>query len=216
MIYLGDMVNAVADRIRPPSHRTKIWKRQRRKAVGLLVRAAGEGQLTPRWPGGSSPPSWYWNSLTAEKTVDLGVFCGPENDAWKPYLYAPMFVGRVEFDRWLATVRNGASDSKVSPSEANDEGGAVDRASKAEPVLHEASDHQVSDAVRVAYEEARRRGEKPPNLVEVQPLVQAILARDGRKAAGRRIERIAGGPEFTPLRWRPGQTKRSKRPTSVG
>jgi hypothetical protein len=33
-------------------------------------------------------------------------------------MYKPMFAGREEFDRWLATVPNGASDSKVSPSEA--------------------------------------------------------------------------------------------------
>jgi hypothetical protein len=87
---------------------------------------------------------------------------------------------------------------------------------KAEPVLHEASDPQVRDALAEVYEEARRRGEKPPNVVEVQHQVQAVLARDRRTAAGRRIERIAGESRFEALRWRPGQTKRSKRPTSAG
>jgi hypothetical protein len=128
-----------------------------------------------------------------------------------------------------AKVAPNPTSVSVSPTESDPRGEAeslsaptiapvpqVTAAPEAEPMLHETSDPRVRDALRVAYAEAAHRGEKPPNVVEVRHKVQAILARNLRKATGRRIERIAGETEFTSLRWKPGQTKRSKRSTSAG
>jgi hypothetical protein len=117
MISLGDMVNAIADKMRPPSPRSKISEATRRKAVRLLHGAAKGGQLKLLFEDGRSLPAWHWCQPNAEMTLENGVFYGPENEA---ECYQPMFAYTAEFEAWFATVPGGGSKSTAVQSPADE------------------------------------------------------------------------------------------------
>jgi hypothetical protein len=89
-----------------------------------------------------------------------------------------------------------------------DAAAAPDKAEDTDPELQPASDAQIDQAIKRAYDEAQKNQAKPPNVNEIAEVVQELLKRDGRKASGRRIKklseaekhairRLPGGPRFS-------------------
>jgi hypothetical protein len=74
----------------------------------------------------------------------------------------------------------------------------------------------IHKAIREVYDNASKSGQKPPNVKEIIPPVQAILKRQGREASGLQIQGLAGQDQYKARRLKQGarvanETRRQKR-----
>jgi hypothetical protein len=67
-----------------------------------------------------------------------------------------------------------------------------------------ASDFAIDEAISKAYDDANAARQKPPNLVEIVALVEAILASQGVRAGGTKIQKLARADKHKTRRLRPG------------
>jgi hypothetical protein len=102
--------------------------------------------------------------------------------------------------------RAGARDRELFQPET---GSAVPGAAADE--LRPAPHREIHKAITAAYDQAEAADEKPPNLREIVPLVQAILRAGGYEASGRRIQENAGDDRHNNRRRKPGKTVASER-----
>jgi hypothetical protein len=102
--------------------------------------------------------------------------------------------------------RAGARDRELLQPET---GSAVPGAAADE--LRPAPAREIHKAIAAAYDRAEAADEKPPNLREIVPLVQAILRAGGYDASGRRIQENAGDDRHNNRRRKPGKTVASER-----
>jgi hypothetical protein len=75
----------------------------------------------------------------------------------------------------------------------------------------QAPEREIQKAITAAYDRAGAAGEKPPNLREIAPPVQAILRAQGYEASGRQIQENARGDPHNNRRRKPGKTVASER-----
>jgi hypothetical protein len=77
--------------------------------------------------------------------------------------------------------------------------------------LRKAPNREIHKAITAAYDQADAAGEKPPNLREIVPPVQAILRAQGYEASGRQIQESARGDPHNSRRRKAGKTVASER-----
>jgi hypothetical protein len=66
----------------------------------------------------------------------------------------------------------------------------------------------IEAAIRACYEEAKRNGEKPPNVREISEPVQRRLMEQGFEISKNRIEKLAGDSKFKDFRLPAGKRAR--------
>lgn len=81
--------------------------------------------------------------------------------------------------------------------------------------LRRASGKIIHDEIAAAYDAAAGAGGKPPNVKEIPDIVLRQLQAKGLTTSKRRIEEIAGAPEFKGRRRPPGATLRSEKRTDA-
>jgi hypothetical protein len=81
--------------------------------------------------------------------------------------------------------------------------------------LGRASVKVIHDEIAAAYDAAAGAGGKPPNVKEIPDIVLRQLQAKGLTTSKRRIEEIAGAPEFKGRRRPPGATLRSEKRTDA-
>jgi hypothetical protein len=74
-----------------------------------------------------------------------------------------------------------------------------------DPAWKTPSDTRFKEAIRAEYRKAEESGNKPPNIKEIVPPVQAALQAEGYKASGKRIQEFASDNEFKRKRLQPGK-----------
>jgi hypothetical protein len=79
-----------------------------------------------------------------------------------------------------------------------------------DPRLKEASAPQIRKAITAVYDEAKASGRKPPNILELAPLVQARLTAEGHSASKNQIKKIGEEEAFAARRRPRGKTLRSE------
>jgi hypothetical protein len=137
--------------------------------------------------------------------TDAGVF---EKPAFLKAVVAELVFPVAVVRRWLRD--RGRFEPLPPEFEADDEGGAVDPASKAEPALPQATDGYIRAALRAVYNEAQAKGDKAPNVKQVGPLAKAWLVKKGRTASKNKIGKIADEDEFRRYRRPVGKTIKSE------
>jgi hypothetical protein len=68
----------------------------------------------------------------------------------------------------------------------------------------------IGKAITAVYDDADASGQKPPNIVELAPLVQAWLKAKGYSASKKQIRKIGNEEAFEARRRPPGKTLRSE------
>jgi hypothetical protein len=74
--------------------------------------------------------------------------------------------------------------------------------------LRPANDGAIRAALTAVWENAKAKGENPPNVKTVRPLARAVLNQKGLDATGEQIGTIAGEAEFAVYRGKIGVTHR--------
>ena len=75
----------------------------------------------------------------------------------------------------------------------------------------QAPDPQIHQEITAVYDQAEADGEKPPNVNQVIKPVQARLLSTRHLASGRKIRELAGDQKHAARRWKPGDTRKSKK-----
>jgi hypothetical protein len=79
-----------------------------------------------------------------------------------------------------------------------------------DPPLKNAPVPLIGKAITAVYDEAAASGQKPPNIVELAPLVQAWLKAKGYSASKKQIRKVGNEEAFEARRRPPGKTLRSE------
>jgi hypothetical protein len=178
------------------------YGRRNRAAERELIRQPIDYRID--WLGSRSLRSDY----CAPRAVGLLDLSAP-SDEWPRDLgqgghyYLPEFedlsVPRDHWERMLSELGFAASSDTVS---------------KAEPETVElrwAGDNQIDQAITAEYDDAQRKGSKPPNIREIVKPVLLRLSKDGHTATGVRIQKIAGADRHKKRRRPIGKTVASEK-----
>jgi hypothetical protein len=92
----------------------------------------------------------------------------------------------------------------------------IGREADSSPTLTRASESKINATIKVEYDKAKSANERPPNVKEIARRVQGILRLQRLNASLNRIQELAGAEEFRKLRWKPGETARSKKGRQEG
>jgi hypothetical protein len=157
----------------------------------------------PRWlPRDSAAP----NGLLFSSIVEL-LISRADAAAW--------FLGHGVFlPHWLAETHDErqVSEQQVWPSSETSGMPPGYDEPISEKCFKPASLEGIKDAICAVYNEAKKSGAKPPNIKELPPLVQDLLATSGHTASGRQIQEVGSAFEFKQHRRTPGKTVKSERP----
>src|SRR5262249_10549148 len=110
----------------------------------------------------------------------------------------PVHFARDELiTAWLAAIRSEARSAETAASVAAEEGNKLPEAMEqgSEAKLRNASPQAIDAAITAVYDDAAERGDKPPNIKEVAPLVQSKLKNLGSRASQKHIMEIAADPK---------------------
>jgi hypothetical protein len=128
-----------------------------------------------------------------------------ENAAQPPFrLPRRMTFERVQIDRAGAVewINENALETDKLPA-GFDETSAIATEPKKAP------EADITSAIKTAYDNAERNGEKPPNIAELPKYVKPLLEEQGYQASGTQIQRL--GKSFKDRRRPSGKTLRSER-----
>jgi hypothetical protein len=172
--------------------RTSIYRGDFGGSVGrpTRIRWITDEPSVPRWlPRDSAAPNGFLFPLISELLI-----LRADAAAW-------FHLQGVAPPHWLLEGRKSTEAEKQPPLGT----------SVIEKLAKPASEQRVKEAIDTVYSDAKKSGAKPPNIKELPPQVQNLLANSGHTASAKQIERLGSLAEFKCRRRLPGKTLKSER-----